>query len=546
MKGVEAVAEVLRREGVEYLFCFPNNPLIEAAAELGIRPIMTRTERTLINMADGYTRAHNARKIGVCCVQGGPGIENAFGGVAQAGADATPLLMLPGQQGRGRMDVPATFRTLEVYRPVTKWAAQINMASRVPELMRRAFTALRTAPYGPVLLEMPGDVASEEIAELRYAPARGLRAGGDPVAVREAARLVVGAGLPLLIAGHGVLYAEASDELRELAELLQAPVMSTMAGKSAFPENHPLAAGAAGATGTDVVRHYLKESDLVVGVGTSLGRGSFRAAIPGGKTMVQLTANATDVGVDYPIDCAVLGDVKLTLQQLVEEVKTLLGADGRRGDDVRVKEVAGLRSAWIETWLPKLTSNETPINPYRVIWDLNQALDRTNAMITHDSGNPRDQMLPFFEAIIPRGYLGWGKSTQLGFGLGLAMGAKLAQPDRTVVNVMGDAAFGMAGLDIESAARSGIGTLTVILNNGALGGYDKYLPVATEKYGTRFLSGDYVKVTEGLGAWSERVEQPSELIPAIKRAEQVTRGGRPAVLEVITREEGAFEQTRTR
>jgi uncharacterized protein len=150
--------------------------------------------------------------------------------------------------------------------------------------------------------------------------------------------------------------------------------------------------------------------------------------------------------------------------------------------------------------------------------------------VTHDSGNPR-------------GYLGWGKSTQLGFGLGLAMGAKLAAPEKTVVNVMGDAAF---GLDVESAARAGIGTLTVILNNRALGGYEQYLPVATEKYGTKFLSGDYVKVAEGLGAYSERVEQPSEIIPAVERAREITRGGRPAVLEVITREEGAYKETRTR
>jgi thiamine pyrophosphate-dependent acetolactate synthase large subunit-like protein len=546
MKAVESVAEILKREGVEYLFCFPNNPLIDAAARVGIRPILTRTERTLVNMADGYTRVHNARKTGVCCVQAGPGIENAFGGVAQSAADGTPILMLPGQASRDRLGIPSSFATLEAYRPVTKWAEQINQSTRVPELMRRAFSLLRTPPFKPVLLELPGDVAAEDVAELDYAPARAMRSAGDPAAVRDAVRLLLAAKKPLIVAGHGVLYAEATAELRELAELLQAPVMTTMAGKSAFPENHPLSVGAAGNTGAGGAQHFLKESDLVLGIGCSFTRGSFHANYPAGKTLVQVTANPADVDVDYRIDCAVLGDAQLVLRQLVEESSSQLGADGRRGDQAAAREVKRAKDTWIDGWLPKLTSNETPINPFRVIWDLNEALDRTNTIATHDSGNPRDQMLPFYEALVPRGYLGWGKSTQLGFGLGLALGAKLAAPDKTVVNVMGDAAFGMAGLDIETAARSQIGSLTIILNNGALGGYEKALPYATEKYGTKFLSGDYVKVAEGLGAWSERVEQPGEIIPAVRRAEEVTRGGRPAVLEIRTREDTSYVENRTR
>ncbi len=179
-----------------------------------------------------------------------------------------------------------------------------------------------------------------------------------------------------------------------------------------------------------------------------------------------------------------------------------------------------------------------------MIWDLMQTVDRTNTIVTHDSGNPRDQMVPFFEAITPGGYIGWGKSTQLGYGLGLIMGAKLAAPEKLAVNVMGDAAFGMAGMDFETAVRERIPILTIILNNSALGGYEKHLPVATDRYGTKFLSGDYAKVAEGLGGYSEKVEDPADIIPAIQRAQEQLAAGKPALLEVITREEGAFSSLR--
>jgi acetolactate synthase-1/2/3 large subunit len=409
--------------------------------------------------------------------------------------------------------------------------------------MRRAFANLRVSPYGPVLLELPADVAAEQMdGALEYTPPRGARAAGDPAAVREAIRLLLAAKKPLLHVGHGVLYAEACDLLLEFAELVQAPVMTTMAGKSAFPEDHPLSAGAAGYSGSGVAAHFLRESDLVFGLGSSFSRSPFSAPIPNGKTMIQATANARDLDLEYRLDCGVLGDARLVLEQLIEELKRRAGDDGRRGDEGAARELKQVKETWLERWLPRLTSNETPINPYRVVWDLDQALDRRQAIVTHDSGNPRDQILPFYEALVPRGYLGWGKSTQLGTGYGLALGAKLAAPDKQVVNVMGDAAFGMIGLDVETAARERIGLLTVILNNSALGGYEKHMPVATERFRTKFLSGDYTKVAEGLGAYAERVEQPGEIIPALNRAQEITRSGRPAVLEVITREDATFSK----
>ncbi len=544
MKGSAAVATILKQEGVDCLFCFPVNAIIDAAAEVGIRPIMARTERTVIGMADGYSRVTNGRKIGVCAAQHGPGVENSFGGIAQVYSDSSPILFLPGGVAQNRLGAEPNFDAVQNYQHVTKWVARVNQAGRIPEFMRRAFTYLRTGRPGPVALELPTDVtaANLEDAEFSYKPVKGARIMADPADVAAAAEALVAAKKPLIEAGGGVLHAEAWAELVELAELLQAPVMTTLPGKSAFPEDHPLSLGSGGLSGPRPVARYLEESDLIFGVGASLSISPFAAPIPSGKVAVQLTVDERDLNKEYPLDYLLQGDARLVLGQLIEEVKLRLGAEGRKGDDRVVRQVKALKDEWLDEWMPKLTSNEVPINPYRVIWDVQQAVDPKNTIVTHDAGSPRDQVSPFWRALVPNSYIGWGKSTHLGYGLPLALGAKVARPDKTVINIMGDAAFGMSGLEIETAARNHIGTLTILMNNSCLGGYEKHIPAATKLYGTRFLTGNYERVADGLGAYTERVEAPEEIIPAVKRAVKVTTDGRPALLEIITKEENQLSK----
>jgi len=540
MKSVDAVAKILKLEGVEYLFCFPANTLIDAAAKIDIRPIMTRTERTLINMADGFSRVTNGKRLGVATIQAGPGSENAFAGVAQAFSDSVPILVLPGCVSRQNMDIPTNFESVKNYAGVTKWVAQINLADRVPDMMRRAFSLLRMGHPAPVILEMPTDVATEDIQDnFEYHIPQSSRPSGDPQSVKEAIKMLMSSENPILHVGQGVLYAEATDELIEFAELTQVPVMTTLAGKSAFPENHPLSLGTSGYTGTGMVKHFLPKADLIFGLGCSFSKSVMSTRIPSGKIMIQNSIDEYDINKDYAIDQAIVGDAKLVLKQLIDQAKTQLDMEPRNNPSSKVQQV---KEQWLSEWMPKLTSDEVPINPYRLIWDLMQTVDKEQTIITHDSGNPRDQMVPFYETVTPRSYIGWGKSTQLGYGLGLIMGAKLAAPEKLAINVMGDAAFGMAGMDFETAVRERIPILTIILNNSALGGYEHHLPIATEKYGTKFLSGDYTKVAEGLGGYSEKVEAPDDIIPSIKRAQKETEAGRPALLEVITREEGAFSR----
>ncbi len=544
MKGAAAVATILKREGVDRLFSFPINPVIDTGSELGIQPIIARTERTVVGMADAYSRVTNGRRIGVCATQWGPGAENTFGGIAQAYSDSTPILYLPAGFNQKRLDSAPTFEAAKNFQYVTKWAGRINSVDRIPEYLRRAFTYLRAGRPGPVLVEMPSDVLAAELddAALAYNPVKGAKTMADPAAVREAVKALVTAQRPLIHAGVGILYAEAWDELRELAELLQAPVMTTLQGKSAFPEDHPLSLGASAAAAPRPLARFLAESDLVFGAGSGLAISSYDAPIPRGKVAVQLTVDERDFNRDYGAEYLLQGDAKLVLRQMIEEVQRQLGPEGRKGDDRVAREVVAMREEWLAEWMPKLTSNDTPINPYRAIWDLQQAVDLRNTIATHDAGTPRDMMVPFWRALEPNSYIGWGKSTHLGYGIPLALGAKVARPEKTVLNVMGDLAFGMSGLEIETAARNHLGTLTVVFNNGLMGDYEKHLPNATRLYGSRYISGDYAKIAEGLGAYSERVEKPEEIIPAVKRALQVMQDGRPALLDLVTREETALSK----
>jgi acetolactate synthase-1/2/3 large subunit len=492
-----------------------------------------------VNIADGFTRASFGQRNGVCFIQWGPGAENAFSGVAHAYADSVPILILPCGHERRRL-VPPNFIATQNYEKVTKWADMINFADRAPSMMRLAFSYLRNGRPGPVMLELPLDVAEEEFASEPYEPGKRYRAAGDPADVREVIRLLLKARNPVIRAGQGVLYARAWDELRELAELLQIPVYTTMNGKSVFPENHPLSLGTGGRGRPRTVDHFHAKADLIFAVGSSCTIEDFTTIIPTGKRLIQTTVDERDLSKDYALEHAVIGDARLVLRQLVDEVKNRPGAEPRRDNKKLVQEIRAVREEWLKEWLPRLTSDEVPISPYRVVRDLMQALDEKTTIMTHDSGNPREQLLPFYQANTPGSYIGWGHSTTMGQSLGLTMGAKLARPEKTCVHFSGDASFGMVGMDFETAVREQIAITTIVLNNATLGGHAQKYPTAHRHYRLTSISGDYSKVAEGLGGYAERITQPEDIIPAIHRARAANLSGRPALVEIMTREEPVF------
>ncbi len=535
MRGAEAIVRILKAEGVEQVFCFPFTPILDALAAGGIRPVTARQERVAENMADGFSRATNGERLGVVTVQQSAGAENGFSGIAQAYTDSSPILYLPGHPGSRLVGTPPTFDSAVNYRATTKMAELIPDVEVISGHMRRAFTALRSGRPRPVLVEIPLDVARAELDDdFAWTPVAPIRMGPDPQAVSDAIDLLLAAERPMVWAGQGTLYAGATAELTALAERLALPVTTTLLGKSAFDERHPLSLGTASFSTTAMVAEALVESDVILALGASLARDFTAPPIPGGKKFIHNTVDASDLNVGYRADLPLLGDARLVARALLDE----LARRGESRDRAPVEaRIAGQRAEWAQRWRPKLTSEEVPINPYRVVAELMKAFDPSHTIVTHESGGSRDQLVPFYVAVNPRGYLGWGHSTQLGFGLGAAMGAKLAHPDKLVVNVMGDASFGMVGLDIETAVREKIPILTVVLNNAAMGNYEKNIPIASERYGTKFLTGNYAQVAAALGAHAERIEKPGELAGAFARAKGLTEEGTPVLLEVISSEE---------
>ncbi|HEV8726115.1 MAG TPA: thiamine pyrophosphate-requiring protein [Candidatus Binatia bacterium] len=546
MRVVDAIAEILKREGVEFLACYPTNTLIEAAASAGIRPIVCRQERVGVGIADGFTRVKNGKRIGVFTMQAGPGAENAFSGITTAYSDSVPVLLLPVGHARNTSQVFHFFRSVQAYAPVTKWTEEITLTDQVPEIMRRAFSYLKMGRLGPVLVEIPNDVAVEEfpVEKLNYAPVKRTVSGANARDIEEAAKILVQAKSPVIIAGQGVLYAEATDELTKLAELLQAPVTTPLEGKSAFPEDHPLSLGTGAGVMPRPVHTFLQKADVVFAIGSSLTKHSIVAApIPSGKTIIHATNDERDINKHYPADYPILGDAKPVLGLFIQAVKDLLGGKSKN-DGTVAAEIKKGKEEWMAEWMPKLTSNEKPLNPYRIMWEFMNLFDRKECIVTHDAGSPRNQLVPFYQAPTPRSYIGWGKSHALGTGLGLIMGAKLAAPEKFCVNFMGDAAFGMTGLDFETAVRNNIPTLTIVLNNNFMAAETHTMHASHERYGTMNILGNYADLGRSLGGWSERVEEPGQIVPALQHARRVTDEGKAALLEFITSREISYSRMR--
>ena len=537
MQAADVLVEILRAEGVRQCFYYPYNALIDPMARAGMRAICTRQERVAGNMADGVSRSTNGREIGVVAVQALAGSENAFAGIAHAHTDSSPILFLPGHPGIGLIGTP---RHLRFDAQLRRRHQDGREGAVGPRYADQAAAGVHGVALGPTAA---GDarasvrcVQSRVQGHAQLYPGRAHAFGRRFGAVREAAERLIAAEEPLIWAGHGVLYAEASAELLAVAEVLGAPVMTTLQGKSAFPESHPLSAGVGAYSSTAMAAHYVAASDVVLACGSSLSVASFTPAIPRGKTILHNTVDSADVNKEYPTDVAIIADSKLFLAQLAEELDRLL--DGPRAEHRARTEatIARLRSDWLAEYEAEFADDSAPINGYRMFRELWNVLEPDETILTHESGASRDIQCVFYQAGGPRSYLGWGQSSQLGFSLGLAMGAKVANPEKLVVNVMGDGAVGMTGMDWETASRNDIPILSVIKHDSIFSGYDKHIPVAVERYKASTMTGDYAAVAAALGCHAEMVTEPAALKPAYERAIQATRAGQPAVVDVITAE----------
>ncbi len=388
MKACDAIVEVLKREGVDVLFGYPRNALLEAAAQADVRTIIVRQERTGLHMADALSRLTRGQRMGVFCMQQGPGTENAYGGVAQAFTESVPVLVLPAGYPRRLAHVGPSYNATISMATIVKTAEPLTAPEEVGPVFRRAFTQLRNGRLRPVLVELPLDVIEAEGGALDYRPVVRTRYGPDPAAVAKAAGMLCAASRPVIYAGQGVHWANAYAELRELAELLAAPVCTSLEGKSCFDETHPLALGSGGAATPLQVRHFLDNADLILGIGCSFAATPFGVKMPEGKRVIHATL---DPAAASP-PAATSSTARATIRAPVH--------DEIRGGRGRVHEALAAQA-------DQRSGTDHPLS--RAVGPAAQCRRRQHDHHRDDAGSPRDQLSPFWKTVTPLSYIGWGQ-----------------------------------------------------------------------------------------------------------------------------------------
>jgi acetolactate synthase-1/2/3 large subunit len=545
MNVAQVTAEILKREGVKVLFVYPLTPLTEAAAAVDIRPIVVRQERVACAMADAVGRMTSGDQVSVFACQHGPGVENSFGAVAQAYSEGVPMVVIPGGAPRGQVQVRPTFNPTLNFQHITKSAERVTTPEAIVSALRRAFSTARNGRPGPTMVEIPADMWTAEVpGEIEYTPTKRALSAPDPRAIDAAAEALFNARMPIIYAGQGVHYAKAWPELKQVAELLEAPVTTSLEGKSAFPENHALSLGSGGKTLPRAVAMHVAETDLVFGVGASFSATNYGIKFPTkGKVFIHNTVDGMDIDKNIPTEHALVGDAKLALAMLHEALSDRLRGRPRGLARAVTARIQAQKEPWLRQWMPFLTSNAKPLSPYRIIHELSQVADVANTVITHDAGSPRDELSPFWNPVTPLSYIGWGKTTQLGYGLGLTMGAKVAHPEKLCMNYWGDAAIGMTGMDFETCVRAQIPIMSILSNNFAMATEDDEMVLSRQKYGSTDISGNYAEFARAMGGYGERVTEPDQIVHALVNGIRATQEGKPVLLEFITMREKAFSDS---
>lgn len=529
------IARILKQEGVEWVSTFPVCKVNNALGHEGVPMIMMRDDRYAVAVADAFSRITGGSRIGVCTVQGGvnaAGLQVAYAGLAQAYEDNSPMLCITdgvpiGGSENSHFDLTSSLKS------VSKWYGFIDKPERVPEFMRRAFTMLRTGRPGPVILALP---SIEKYDEKRnpYTPVKGWKSLPDPSDVKTAIKLLRNAKRPLIYAGEGVIYANASPELKTFVELARTPVITTLKAKGVFPENHPLFVGIRGNHTID----YLEKSDLIVAIGTSLSPGRFSHGIPGAenKKIINLNISELDINKVYPTTLALIGDAKFSLQALCAELSKHKSGIGCLGNEIEL-EIKSSRDLALKPYKEAMLSTTKPINPYRIYNELMKVLDPRKSFVTHESGNTRDQLSTIYDTLIPRGFLGWGNISSLGFSLGAVLAAKLAYPDRYAVAVTGEAGLGYMMGNLEVSSREKLAVTIVHISNGGFSGYGPgFWGDGHDPYTHRVMNHEEINMPKAIaefGYHTERIEEPKNIARAMKRALKANDKGQSAYLEFI-------------
>jgi acetolactate synthase-1/2/3 large subunit len=550
MRTAVYVLEHLHAEGVGQVFGVPGGAIDDFIVAFhdvpDVKFILTKHEQGASFMATGYAMASGIP--GVCLSTTGPGAMNLASGLTAAHRNSQPVLAMTGEVptkawGKGAVQESTGRRTgaMEqylVFKGITKYTSILHRADLIGDSLRRAFRIMLTGRPGPVHLAIPADLQAVEIeAEIPKNPSSFRpteKTGGTSSQLEKAAKLLVGAKRPSILVGGGALFSNAAPELSELAVLLNAPVATTLMGKGMIPENHPLSLGVIGSFGHDVAKTFLwkNRTDIVLIVGCSLTTVTTFGWSPdfGGEKIIQVDIDPEEIGKNYPVEMGIVGDAKQVLGGMCEAVKAIT-----RGKVIeRPERVEELRKAKEETKYydePEMHSNAVPMKPQRAIKEIRDALEK-DTIVLADCGNNLAWTEHFLPTYLPKTFLADGGHTHMGASLPMAIGVKLAKPDRKVLDIIGDGSFMMTGKEIATAVNEGIPIVCCILEDHKLGAIrDRQVLVYNNKIvATDLQNPDFVKFAESLGAYGERVEKPSDIRSAISRAFE---SGKPSIIDIV-------------
>ena len=546
---MEAAVQIMEDEGVEYVFGIPGAailPLYQALSKSEkIRHVIVRHEEGGTHAADGYSRVTGG--IGVCIGTSGPAGTNMITGLYTAWADSIPIICITGQAPTSVLHKEA-FQAVdiaEIAKPVTKWSVQVKETAQIPWVFREAFRVARSGRPGPVLIDLPLDITKEQ--EVEYELALDQRLAVDPpspnpTAIRKAMEMLLAAERPMLMPGGGVIIADASDALMELAEYLQVPVTPTYMAKGSFPEDHPLYAGIVGIqTSQRYANQLFLESDFVLAVGARFAErhtGDLDV-YRGDRTFVHIDIEPGQIGRVFRPHLGIVSDAKLALEALLDAAH-----DTTRARDAGpwVERLYELRS----TMLRKMDFDDVPIKPQRVFKEMNELFDGNEIIVTA-IGLYQIWSGQFQQTYKPRHYLCCGQAGPLGWEVPACIGAKLGRPDNLIVGVVGDYSFGFLMEEIAVAVQYHVPYVLVMLNNGYMS-----LIRQPEKYQYEINFGvdigyegpngavgiDHVAVMEAMGALGRRIARPDEIRPAIEWAIQASEESKvPVLVEIIVERE---------
>ena len=502
LTGGQALVQSIKREGIDTIFGLPGVQLDWAFDALyaerdSIRVVHTRHEQATSYMADGYARATG--KVGTCLMVPGPGLLNAAAGLSTAYACSSPVLCLTGQIrsdliGVGRGELHEIPNQLEMLSSVTKWAARAMNPAEIPGLVREAFKWLRTGRPRPVALEIPPDVLQMEAEVDLLAPYQAERQAPDMDAIKRAAQLLAKAERPVFFVGSGVLRAEAWDELRELAEALEAPVIMSANGRGALSDRHYLGLNSIAG------QRYIQNADLVCAVGTRFVQPTAWWGLPEGMPVIQLDIDGEEVGRNRKPTVGIVGDAKLGLAALRAEID---GAAGKRPS--KEKELLALK-AEVDDVLQE-------IQPQAAFAHAIRGALPDDGIVVNESTQVGYWSSVGFPVYEPRTFIGSGYQGTLGFGYATALGVQVGQPDKKVVSVNGDGGFGYNIQEFSTVKAHGINVVAVVFDDGAFGNVKR---MQQQNFNGRtiasdLLNPDWVKFAESFGVAGMTARTPDEL-----------------------------------